>query len=314
MNIPRLRFHSTANLRDYMIIIAGMAVYAIGFTAFILPHEVVVGGMTGLGTLVFFATDGFIPVAVTMYGANLLMLACWFKILGNQFVLRTIFGATTLSLFIGAIESYFTSRPPLVTDQTMSIVLGAALMGLGIGMYYSHKGSSGGTDIIAAVCEKKWNIDMGRTMMVFDVSIVACSFFLPFAGDLDARIQSRVGTIIYGWMSIVVYSTVANYIVNANKQTIQFLILSDKWKEITDHIMHETGRGVTSFECIGEWTGDNRRMLIVWCRQYNVEHIYDIIRQIDPGAYIILSEARSVYGNGFDMLRLKKKRKNPDSI
>lgn len=291
---------------DYTMIVLGMAVYAIGFSAFILPHHIVVGGMAGFGTLVYFATGGLISIAATMYACNILMLVCWYKTLGRKFVTGTIFGATVLSVLIGICEGYFTSRPPLVTDPTMSVLMGAALCGLGIGMYFSHHGSAGGTDIVAAVVEKKRDMSMGRTMMIIDVLIVACSFFLPFDGDMDARIQARVQTIIYGWVSIVIYSFVADRLVYADKQTIQFTILSDRWKEITDRIMHETGRGATSFDCVGEWTGQHRRMLIVWCRRYNAKRIYEIILSIDPGAYVVQTPALSLYGNGFDRLKPRK--------
>lgn len=303
-----LRLYSNPDIRDYLIIIAGMALYAIGFTVFILPHQIVVGGMAGFSSLVFFASGETIPVAVTMYVVNIMMLVCWFKVLGRKFVVRTVFGATVLSAMIGAIEGYFTSRPPIVSDTTMSVLMGAAVCGFGIGLYYAHKGSAGGTDIVAAIFEKKSNVSIGRTMMVIDIAIVTCSFFLPFDGDMDARIQSRVQTIIYGWTSIAIYSFIANYIVNADKQTIQFLILSSKWREIADRVTHESGRGVTTFDGKGFWTGENRTMLIVWCRQYDADRIYEIVRRIDETAYIIQSDARSVYGNGFDPLKAKPRK------
>ena len=303
-----LRLYANPDVRDYLIIIAGMAIYAIGFTVFILPHEIVVGGMAGFSTLVFFASGGHIPVAVTMYAANILMLACWYRVLGRKFVVRTVFGATILSLMIGSIESYFTSRPPIVADTTMSVLMGAAICGIGIGLYYAHKGSAGGTDIVAAVFEKKANINMGRTMMIIDIAIVTCSFFLPFDGDMDARIQARVQTILYGWTSIIIYSLLANYSVNLDKQTIQFLILTPKWEEIADRVTHESGRGVTTVGGTGFWTKEHRELLIVWCRQYDADRIYEIVRRIDDTAYIIQSEARSVYGNGFDPLKAKPRK------
>ena len=310
MQLPDIINRSRADLLDYIFIVLGMALYAIGFTVFILPHDIVVGGMAGFGTLVYFASGEHIPVAVTMYVVNILMLVCWHRVLGRKFVIGTVFGASVLSLMIGSIEQYFTSHAPVVSDMTMSVILGAVLCGCGIGLYYAHKGSAGGTDIVAAVFEKKSNMSIGRTMMVIDMTIVACSFFLPFDGDMDARIQNRVQTIVYGLVSIVVYSFLANYIVNADKQTIQFLILSPRWHEIADNITHRSGRGVTTFDGRGFWTGEERTMLVVWCRQYDADRIYDIVREIDEGAYIIQSEARSVYGNGFDPLSYKRRKKN----
>lgn len=307
---PTAAYFRSNSVRDYLVIIAGMALYAIGFTVFILPHEIVVGGMAGFSSLVFFASGERIPVAVTMYATNILMLIIWYRVLGRQFVVRTIIGATILSAMIGAIENYFTSRPPLVSDVTMSVLVGSAICGVGIGLYYAHKASSGGTDIVVAIFEKTKGISVGRTMLMIDATIVTCSFFLPFDGDLDARIQARVQTITYGWASILIYSFIANYIVGLDKQTIQFIILSPKWHEIAERITRDCHRGVTTVSGEGFWTGECRKLLIVWCRQYDSANIYDAIRHVDTDAIIIQSDARSVYGNGFDRLKPIHKQKN----
>lgn len=291
------------NFRDYLVILAGMALYAIGFTVFILPHQIVTGGMAGFSSLVFFASGERIPVAVTMYTVNILMLVVWYRVLGRQFVFRTVIGATILSGMIGSIENYFTSRPPLVTDITMSVLVGSAICGIGIGLYYAHKASSGGTDIVVAVLEKTRGITVGRTMVILDATIVGCSFFLPFDGDMEARVQARVQTITYGWASIVIYSFIANYIVSLDKQTIQFIIVSEKWHEIAHKITHECNRGLTTIDGEGFWTGQPRKLLIVWCRQYDSSNIYEVIRHTDPDAIVIQSDARSVYGKGFDRLK-----------
>jgi len=296
---------SKTEARDYTFILAGMAIYAIGFTVFILPHQIVTGGMAGFSTLIYFATGETIPVWVTMLVANMALLMIGYRVLGHTFIIRTIFGAAILSFMIGSIEGIFTSRPPIVTDPTMSVLMGAVICGIGIGTYYRHKGSTGGTDTVAAIMEKVSNISIGRTMVVIDVTIVTASFLLPFDGDFDARVQARVQTILYGWASIVIYSFIADRIVNADRQAIQFLILSPRWEEIAHCVTRESGRGVTTFEGRGFWTNEPRTMLIVWCRQYDADRIYEIVRRVDETAYIIQSAARSVYGNGFDPLRSK---------
>lgn len=294
-----------STLRDYIYILTGMAIFSIGFSMLILPHKIVTGGMAGFSTLVYFATGEHIPVWVTMLVANIILLIVGFKHLGRTFIVRTIFGATIISFMIGFLETIFSSRPPIVTDPTMSVLMGAVIVGIGVGIYYRHKGSTGGTDTVAAIMEKVSNISIGRTMMVIDVTIVTCSFLLPFDGDLDARIQTRVQTILYGWASIAIYSFIADRIVNADRQAIQFMILSPRWEEIARRVTRESGRGVTTFDGRGFWTKETRTMLIVWCRQYDADRIYEIVRGVDETAYIIQSEARSVYGNGFDPLRLK---------
>lgn len=292
--------------RAYLMIVLGMAIYAIAFTAFILPHEIVVGGAAGAATLIYYATGCRVPVAVAMYGLNVVLLTAGFRYLGRSFVIRTIFGCTVLALLIGCIEGYFTSHPPLVEDATMSVLLGSILCGIGIGIYFSYHGTAGGTDIVAAVMAKLGRGSVGRTMMVVDMSIVALSFLLPFDGTLDARIQTRVQTMIYGWASIFIYSYVADKWLEANQQTMQFLILSPQWERIAYRITHELGRGVTVIDSEGYWTHANRRMLLVWCRKPNMMAIFDIVHTLDPDAYITFNRVNGVYGNGFDNLRPRK--------
>lgn len=294
------------SLKDWTAIVLGIAIYAIGFTVFILPHHVVIGGMAGFSTLIYYATGGLLPVAVVMYGTNILLLICGYKYLGKGFVIRTIFGTTLLSLLIGLVEGYFTSHPPLVTSAPMSVMMGAVLLGLGIGIYYSHHGTTGGTDIVAAIMSHISDISMGRVMMIIDVTIVSLSFFLPFDGDMEARVQARTQTIIFGLLCIVIYSWLADKYIAQGKQTIQFIILSDKWEEIAHRITHETGRGATVWDAQGYWTGDPKKLMLVWCRQTNAYDIYRIVHEVDEHAYVTTSTVRSVYGNGFDRLKIKK--------
>ncbi|MDE5672284.1 MAG: YitT family protein [Duncaniella sp.] len=295
------------NLRDWAAIVAGIAIYAIGFTVFILPHHIVIGGMAGFSTLIYYATGGLLPVAAVMYGTNIILLIFGYKYLGRGFVLRTIFGMTMLSMLIGMFEGYFTSHPPLVTSTPMSVMMGGVLLGFGIGIYYSHNGTTGGTDIVAAIMSHKTDISMGRVMMIIDVTIVALSFFLPFDGDMEARIQARTQTIIFGLLAIVLYSWLADRYIAQGKQTIQFIILSEKWDEMAYRITHETGRGATVWDAQGYWTGNEKKMMLVWCRQGDAYNIFRIAPEVDPTAYVTTSTVRSVYGNGFDRLKIKKK-------
>jgi uncharacterized membrane-anchored protein YitT (DUF2179 family) len=302
----QFRQRAMKELRDLLIIMLGMAIYAIGFTVFILPHQIVIGGMAGFSTLIYYATAQRIPIAVIMYGTNIILLACGFKFLGRGFVLRTIFGASVLSVFIGALEQYFTSHPPLVTDMTMSVIMGAILCGIGIGVYYSHHGTAGGTDIVAAIMTKLSDVSVGRVMMIVDMSIVAASFLLPFDGDMEARIQVRTQVIIYGWLSIFLYSYITDKFLNDSIQTIQFIIISDKWEEIGHRITTETGRGVTTWDGEGFWTREGRKVLLIWGRKANAAAIMTIAHEVDSSAYITYSYVKSVYGNGFDTLKLKR--------
>lgn len=293
-------------IQDLLAIVIGILIYAVGFTIFILPHGIVIGGMAGFASLIYYASGGLLPVAAVMYGTNIILLLCGFRYIGKNFVLKTIFGATLLSLLIGAVENYFLSHPPIVSSAPMSVIMGAVLIGIGIGIYYSHNGTTGGTDIVAAILSHVSDVSMGRVMMIIDVSIVALSFLLPFDGSMEERVQSRSQTIIYGWMAIMIYSWIADRYIAQGKQTIQFIILSEKWENIAYRITHETGRGATVWDAEGVWTGNPKKLMLVWCRLNDTFHIFRIVKEEDEDAYITNTEVRSVYGNGFDRLKLKK--------
>ena len=172
--MPKPKYNSLlVNGKDYLMIIVGLLIYSVGFTACILPHKIVIGGLSGVGTLVYFATDGMIPVAVTSYVCNLLLLACAYRIVGKKFVLRTIFGVTVVALGIGCTENFFMSiGHPLIPDRVVSVVLGGICCGIGIGTAFIHNGSSGGTDIVAAMVSKVSNVSIGRTMIYMDFCII----------------------------------------------------------------------------------------------------------------------------------------------
>lgn len=296
--------------KDYVFIILGLMIYALGFTAFILPHEVVIGGVSGISTLVYFATSGLIPVAVTQYVVNLLLLAMAFRIVGKTFVMRTIFGTTVVALSIGVLEGYFMSHPPLIPDISMSVILGAILCGTGIGTIFIHNGSSGGTDIVAAMVSKVSNVSIGRTMIFTDMSIVLLSIFLPFDGDLEARIQARVPTIVYGWVVTFIIAYLTDMIINTNRQAVQFYIFSTKWEEIADAVISEAHRGVTVLNGEGWYTKKEIKVLMVWCRKIESVTIFRIVKSIDENAFITQTHANGVYGKGFDKMKIKLAQKN----
>ena len=297
------------NLKDYLFIILGLVLYGVGFTAFILPHEIVIGGLSGVGTLVYFATKGAIPVAVTQYVCNLLLLGFAFKLVGKTFVLRTIFGATVISLSIGIFEAIFMRlEHPLIPDISMSAILGAILCGVGVGLCFVHNGSSGGTDIVAAMVSKVSNVSIGRTMIFTDMLIVVLSIFLPFDGSLQARIEERVPLIVYGWVVTFIVAYMCDMIINTNRQATQFIIFSSKWSEIADKINMEAHRGVTVMDGEGWYSKHPVKILMVWCRKIESVTIFRIVKSVDEGAFITQANVNGVYGKGFDTMKVKLKK------
>lgn len=296
------------NAKDYVMIVLGIVIYAIGFCAFILPHEIIIGGLTGVGTLVYFASGGLIPVAVTQYACNLILLSMAFKIVGKTFVLRTIFGATVAALSIGVFEGLFMGLDhPLIADISMSVILGAIFCGIGIGTAFIHNGSTGGTDIIAAMVSKVSNVSIGRTMIIVDMLIVASSILLPYEGTLGERLEARVPLMVYGWVVTYIISYVTDMLINTNRQARQFIIFSKKWSEIADRINMEAHRGVTVLDGKGWYSKQDVKILMVWCRKMESVTICRIVKMIDQDAFITQSNVNGVYGKGFDTMRVKMK-------
>lgn len=300
------------NVKDYVVIVLALFIYALGFCAFILPHGIVIGGMAGLGTLVSFATHGLIPVAVTMYTVNITLIIMGYRLLGREFTIRTIFGASVASLAVGLMEGYFSTHPALIQDTAMSVVLGGILCGMGIGTTYIHNGTSGGSDIIAAMVTKVSNVSIGRMLMAVDMTIVALTFFLPFNGTVEQRVQACLPKIIYGWVTIFIYSYIADMLVNTNRQATQFIIFSRKWRQIADHINTEAHRGVTVMDGIGWYTKADVKVLMVWCRKIESVTIFRIIKMIDEDAFITQTNCNGVYGKGFDKMKIKLRKSHEE--
>ena len=309
--MPKPKYNSLlVNGKDYLMIIVGLLIYSVGFTACILPHKIVIGGLSGVGTLVYFATDGMIPVAVTSYVCNLLLLACAYRIVGKKFVLRTIFGVTVVALGIGCTENFFMSiGHPLIPDRVVSVVLGGICCGIGIGTAFIHNGSSGGTDIVAAMVSKVSNVSIGRTMIYMDFCIICCSMFLPFEGTFEQRVEARIPTIVYGVMVTFIASYVTDQIINGNRKATQFMIFSPKWKEIADEILVDAHRGVTVIDGQGWYTKHDQKILIVYCRKIESVTIFRIVKRIDEDAFVTQGAVNGVYGKGFDHVKIKMKMK-----
>ena len=278
--------------QDYVMITLGLFCYAFGFTAFILPEQIVIGSVTGLSSLIHFALGW--NVAVTYYVINIILLAIAFRSVGKQFVLRTILGATISTIFIGVLQPMFPT--PIVEQQTfMNVILGAVLCGLGLGIVFTHGGSTGGTDIIAAMVAKYSTISFGRTMMYCDVLII-CSSWLLF---------HSIDKIVYGLIFMVIYSVAADRVINNTRQSVQFQIISKKWQEIADNVISEAHRGCTILEGTGWYTKTPVKILMVMCRKHESVNIFRIIKETDREAIITQSNVNGVYGFGFDELKVR---------
>jgi uncharacterized membrane-anchored protein YitT (DUF2179 family) len=278
--------------KDYVMITLGLFCYAFGFTAFILPEKIVIGSVTGLSSLIHFWSG--LNVAATYYTINIILLVIAFRSVGKQFVLRTIMGATIATIFIGVLQPLFPT--PIIEQQTfMNVILGAVLCGLGLGVVFTHGGSTGGTDIIAAMVAKYSTVSFGRTMMYCDVLII-CSSWLLF---------HSIDKIVYGLIFMVIYSVMADRVINNTRQSVQFLIISKKWQEIADNIIAVAHRGCTILDGKGWYTKADVKIVLVMCRKHESVNIFRIIKETDREAIITQSNVNGVYGFGFDELKVR---------
>ena len=282
--------------KDYVMITLGLFTYAFGFTAFILPEKIVIGSVTGLSSLIHFWLGW--NVALTYYAINIILLCIAFRSVGKQFVLRTIIGASIATFFIGVLQPMFPE--PIVQQQTfMNVILGAVLCGLGLGVVFTHGGSTGGTDIIAAMVAKHSTISFGRTMMYCDVLII-CSSYLLF---------HSIDKIVYGLIYMVIYSVAADRVINNTRQSVQFMIISKKWQEISENIIKVAHRGCTVLDGTGWYTKTPVKIVMVMCRKHESVNIFRIIKDTDREAIITQSNVNGVYGFGFDELKVRGKAK-----
>ena len=278
--------------KDYVMITLGLFTYAFGFTAFILPEEIVIGSVTGLSSLIHFWLGW--NVALTYYAINIILLCIAFRSVGKQFVLRTIIGASIATFFIGVLQPMFPE--PIVQQQTfMNVILGAVLCGLGLGVVFTHGGSTGGTDIIAAMVAKHSTVSFGRTMMYCDVLII-CSSWLLF---------HSIDKIVYGLIYMVIYSVAADRVINNTRQSVQFQIISKKWQQIADNVNNVAHRGCTILDGIGWYTKKPVKIVMVMCRKHESVNIFRIIKETDREAIITQSNVNGVYGFGFDELKVR---------
>lgn len=288
---PPLALWRTA--KDYVFITIGVSIYAFAFATFILPHDVVIGGVAGLSTILYFTTG--LPIAVGNYGINLILLAIAYKIVGRNFVFGTIFGATMISIMMGIFI-------PLCADLVhlepfLSCVIGGILSGVGVGMAFVHNGSSGGTDIIAAMVAKRSNVTIGRTMLYVDMCIISSSYFL----------FHHIETVVYGYIVLFMASYMADLMVNTNRQAVQFIIFSRRWQEIATAINNEARRGCTVLNGIGWYSKHEVKILLVMARKIESVTIFRIIKSIDRDAFITQANVNGVYGQGFDQMKVKMK-------
>lgn len=276
--------------KDYLTILLGTFMYALGVTQFVMPHKFVLGGLTGIAVLFNYAFG--LPVSLQVFIINAILLMIAFRTLGSEFLVKTIVGVASLSFFIGMFESF--QLPAIMTQEPlMAGLVGSIVAGSGVGLVMSVNGSTGGTDIIIMIINKYRNVTPGRMMLLIDLVIVASSYVL----------FRSVETIVYGIIIIAVISTSVDWVLNGIRQSVQFFIVSQRYEEIANEINVQLNRGCTVLDGIGWYTQKPQKVLLVMAKRSESNSIFRLVKSIDSSAFISQANVNGVYGKGFDRMR-----------
>ncbi|WP_177604820.1 YitT family protein [uncultured Phocaeicola sp.] len=279
-------------VKDYLLIALGMIMYGIGWTVFLLPSDIPSGAVPGIASIIYWAC-GF-PVQYTYLIINFILLLLALKILGLRFCLKTIFAVFILTFILTVIQHVVTGQ--LIHNQPfMSCVLGASFCGAGIGIAFSANGSTGGTDIIAAIVNKYRDISLGRVILICDIIIITSSYLV--LKDWEK--------VVYGYVVLFISSFTLDQVVNSSRQSVQFFIISAKYEEIGRRINKDLHRGVTFIDGVGCYTHNNVKLMFVLAKKRESNTIFRLIKDIDPHAFVSQSAVIGVFGEGFDRIKVK---------
>jgi uncharacterized membrane-anchored protein YitT (DUF2179 family) len=276
-------------LKMYTVIVIGLALYAFGVTAFLIPVKITAGGVTGISQLIFYATG--IPAGYPYFAINSLLFILAIRILGTSFGLKTLFSMVVISLLLNILPIFI--KEPLVKDLFLSSVLGGILCGVGLGITFNQGGSTGGTDIIAMIINKYRNISPGRIIMYCDVIIISSSYF----------VLSSVEILVYSYVTMWIVAYSIDAFLTGAQQSVQLFIFSEKYELIADFINMESRRGLTIFEGTGWYTKKQVKMILTVVRKRESPMIFQKIKEIDPEAFISQGSVMGVYGKGFDEIK-----------
>ncbi len=279
-------------LRDYVMIGVGMISYCIGWNVFLLPNNITTGGVPGIASVVFWGTQ--FPVQWTYFIINAGLLLAALRILGFKFCVKTIYAVLVLTVITSLFQK-FAGQTAMLHDQPfMAAIIGAIFTGSGIGLGFSSNGSTGGTDIIAAIVNKYHDISLGRVIMLCDIVIITSSYLVFHDWE----------KVIYGYVVLWVSSFCIDQVVSSMRRSVQFFIISDKYQEIASRIAVYPHRGATVIHAHGFYTGHEVKMLFIMAKRRESKIVFNIINEIDPHAFVTQTNVIGVYGEGFDKFKV----------
>ena len=279
-------------LRDYGIITIAMLLGVIGLNLFLLPNEITTGGIIGVASIVYWGTG--IPVQETFFVINAVLLLVALKVLGWHFCAKTVYGVVVFTVASAVLQRVMPPDLHLLADQKfMACMVGAVFLGTSVGLGLSAGGSTGGSDVIAAIVHKYRDVSLGHIILFCDLTIITSSYVV-------LRDWEKV---LYGYVLLFVISFVVDHIVNSLRQSVQFFIISDKYQEIGEAINEIADRGCTMLNGNGFFTKKDKKVIFCIAKKSESNFIFELIDEIDPNAFVAQSAVVGVYGQGFDHVK-----------
>lgn len=300
--------------RDYFNITLGLLLYTFGFTVFLLPYEIVTGGIAGIGAIIFYATK--FPVQWTFFIINAVLIVAALKELGLKFLAKTIYATIVVTIMLDLAQKIVQmpdgSFYKLMGEGNdfMSLIIGCMLTGTALAIVFLSNGSTGGTDIIAAVVNKHRNVSLGKALIMVDLVIIGSCLAVDSFGPFPVRCQK----VVFGLCTMFIECNMLDFVMSWQRQSVQFMIFSKKHQEIANAIAKKTDHTMTILDGHGWYSGHPMKVICLMAKKRESPIIFRIIKSIDPNAFVSQSSVQGVFGEGFDPIKVNIKKEEEDNF
>lgn len=285
-------------LRRYIMIALGIMMYVVCWITFLIPNHIVGGGVVGLSSVVYIIT-GF-PTGITNFIINAILFCFGFYFLGKHFAVSNIYGIVVTSIEFLLFQQVLKIQdiPAVIElgklDPFVCALIGGVVSGIGIGIVFTNGGNSGGSDVIALIFNKFYNVSLGSVIMVVDAIVIISSILIPGNG---------IQQIVYGVIVLMSFTFTIDYVIDGRKQTYKILVFSKKNEEIADVIGNEIKRGATFLNGTGWYTKQDTKILMVVVHRNEKVKVMQLIKTLDLEAFMTIEKTEGVFGKNFEKFK-----------
>lgn len=293
---------------DYIVMSFGTLLFCLAWDSFLIPNGIAAGGVTGASAIIQFATNGVVAVPYTYFTINFILLVLGVISLGKGFGVKTVYVVALSTVLFKILPNFdFLEATPgnflYIGNDVLIPIVGGLIEAIGVGIIFRRGGSTGGTDIAALIINKFWPVSPGKVYLYSDMFIIASVMLIP---------GKSFETMIYGYLAMITFSFMLDFVLLGSKSTVQVLVFSKKYEQIADDIIARLNRGVTALKSVGWYTRKDSNVLLVLVRKAQLPELTKLIKSVDDKAFVSVSPASSVYGEGFEELKAGLTRKNKE--